>query len=245
MIVCELVKIQDKNLFFGISKISPKHGDILNAVMTTWLHLSMRYLLLIIQFSHQNSDYQIKIKWETDICNDWFNYNKWIDRLLHPQKKGWIRMTRLGICLKGRYAEDRPTSKRTNTWILIDWTTQKVVVNLWWLRGGERHQRTFSPTFSFRNKKKKKNWGDHAARVHTKSIITREGRKKKKPWTFFPPFLLLFLSSQETLGPCIHSYNVGDQTIYSPVFIHLFNTHRGTYSGTLHWLSGIQNEWLL
>ena len=206
MIVCELVKIQDKNLFFGISKISPKHGDILNAVMTTWLHLSMRYLLLIIQFSHQNSDYQIKIKWETDICNDWFNYNKWIDRLLHPQKKGWIRMTRLGICLKGRYAEDRPTSKRTNTWILIDWTTQKVVVNLWWLRGGERHQRTFSPTFSFRNKKRK-NWGDHAARVHTKSIITREGRKKKKNRGLFSPLFFFF--------SCLH------KRLWVLVYIHI------------------------
>jgi hypothetical protein len=175
-------------------------------------------------------------------------------------------MTRLGLYWKGSYTfktAPPPSTvcrqlmvqpKGTNTWILIDWTTQKSgCESMMTARGRARHQhqRTFSPTFFFWKIIIKKELGiSCCARAYEIHYNTRmkEGEKKKENRRHFPPpFSSSFLVfTRETLGPCIHSHNAGNPTIFSPVFIHLFeHRQRGTYSGTLHWLSGIQNEWLL
>jgi hypothetical protein len=97
-------------------------------------------------------------------------------------------------------------------------------------RARHQHQRTFSPTFSFWKIIIKKELGRSCcARAYEIHYNTRmkEGEKKKENRRHFPPpFSSSFLVfTRETLGPCIHSHNAGNPTIFSPVFIHLFE-HR-------------------
>jgi hypothetical protein len=154
-------------------------------------------------------------------------------------------MTRLGLYWKGSYTfktAPPPSTvcrqlmvqpKGTNTWILIDWTTQKSgCESMMTARGRARHQhqRTFSPTFFFWKIIIKKELGiSCCARAYEIHYNTRmkEGEKKKENRRHFPPpFSSSFLVfTRETLGPCIHSHNAGNPTIFSPVFIHLFE-HR-------------------